>query len=51
MRASVSVVGPFAEDMTVYFYAILFTRYPQVRELFPDNWTYSAIVCCAGCCG
>jgi NAD(P)H-flavin reductase/hemoglobin-like flavoprotein len=37
MRASVSVVGPFAEDMTVYFYAILFTRHPQVRELFPDN--------------
>lgn len=37
MRASVSVIGPFASDMTVYFYAILFTRYPQVRALFPDN--------------
>jgi NAD(P)H-flavin reductase/hemoglobin-like flavoprotein len=37
MRASVAVVGPFAADMTVYFYAILFARYPQVRTLFPDN--------------
>ncbi|SEG88531.1 NAD(P)H-flavin reductase [Actinacidiphila yanglinensis] len=37
MRASVAVVGPFAGEMTVYFYAILFTRYPQVRGLFPDN--------------
>jgi NAD(P)H-flavin reductase/hemoglobin-like flavoprotein len=35
LRASVDVVGPFAGDMTVYFYAILFTRYPQVRQLFP----------------
>ncbi|MGQ4511154.1 globin domain-containing protein [Streptomyces sp. DW26H14] len=37
MRASVGVVGPYAEDMTVYFYAILFARYPQVRDLFPAN--------------
>jgi NAD(P)H-flavin reductase/hemoglobin-like flavoprotein len=37
LRASVDVVGPFAGEMTVYFYAILFTRYPQVRGLFPVN--------------
>ena len=37
LRASVAVVGPQAQEMTVYFYAILFTRYPQVRELFPQN--------------
>ncbi|MGW0997138.1 globin domain-containing protein [Streptomyces sp. NPDC002523] len=37
MRASVSVVGPHAADMTVYFYAILFARHPEVRGLFPDN--------------
>ncbi|MBY8883208.1 flavohemoprotein, partial [Streptomyces sp. PLK6-54] len=37
MRASVELVGPLAGDMTVYFYAILFTRYPQVRGLFPDD--------------
>ncbi|MFI1092049.1 globin domain-containing protein [Streptomyces sp. NPDC020917] len=37
MRASVSVVAPVAAEMTVYFYAILFTRYPQVRALFPEN--------------
>ncbi len=37
MRASVGVVGPLADEMTVYFYAILFTRYPQVRGLFPQN--------------
>ncbi|MGW7530226.1 globin domain-containing protein, partial [Streptomyces sp. NPDC054783] len=37
MRASVAVVGPHAADMTVYFYAILFARYPEVRGLFPDN--------------
>ncbi|WP_369688929.1 globin domain-containing protein [Streptomyces sp. Wb2n-11] len=24
-------------EMTVYFYAILFARHPQVRQLFPDN--------------
>jgi NAD(P)H-flavin reductase/hemoglobin-like flavoprotein len=35
LRASLEVVGPLAGDLTVYFYAILFTRYPQVRELFP----------------
>jgi NAD(P)H-flavin reductase/hemoglobin-like flavoprotein len=37
LRGSVAVVAPLAEDMTVYFYAILFTRYPQVRRLFPEN--------------
>lgn len=37
IRASVSVVEPFAADMTVYFYAILFARHPEVRHLFPPG--------------
>ncbi|MCY0954888.1 FAD-binding oxidoreductase [Streptomyces sp. H27-S2] len=37
IRASVSVVEPFAADMTVYFYAILFARYPEVRPMFPPG--------------
>ncbi|WP_328622761.1 globin domain-containing protein [Streptomyces sp. NBC_00354] len=37
IRASVSVVAPLAEDMTVYFYAILFARYPEVRPMFPPG--------------
>ncbi|MFD7134252.1 globin domain-containing protein [Streptomyces sp. NPDC059894] len=37
IRASVSVVEPFAAEMTVYFYAILFARYPEVRSLFPQT--------------
>ncbi|WP_308363449.1 MULTISPECIES: globin domain-containing protein [unclassified Streptomyces] len=37
IRASVSVVKPLAQDMTVYFYAILFARYPEVRPMFPPG--------------
>ncbi|MFD9301947.1 globin domain-containing protein [Streptomyces sp. NPDC060048] len=37
LRASVSVVEPLAADMTVYFYAILFARYPAVRPMFPPG--------------
>ncbi|MEY9877778.1 NAD(P)H-flavin reductase/hemoglobin-like flavoprotein [Streptacidiphilus sp. MAP12-33] len=37
LRASVQVVSPLADDMTVYFYAILFQRHPEVRQLFPAN--------------
>ena len=37
LRASIAVVSPLAGELTVYFYAILFTRYPEVRELFPAN--------------
>ncbi|MEV0521868.1 globin domain-containing protein [Streptomyces sp. NPDC050439] len=37
MRSGLSLVEPQAAELTVYFYAILFTRYPQVRALFPDN--------------
>ncbi|MDJ0380407.1 FAD-binding oxidoreductase [Streptomyces sp. G-G2] len=37
IRASVTVVEPFAADMTVYFYAILFARYPEVRPMFPPG--------------
>lgn len=32
-----SVVEHLAEDMTVYFYAILFARYPEVRPMFPPG--------------
>ncbi|MFG3283278.1 globin domain-containing protein [Streptomyces sp. NPDC048111] len=32
-----AVVEPQAAEVTVYFYAILFSRYPQVRELFPHD--------------
>ncbi|MGW0393677.1 globin domain-containing protein [Streptomyces sp. NPDC003042] len=37
IRASVSVVEPLAMEMTVYFYAILFARYPEVRPMFPPG--------------
>ncbi|WP_069169562.1 globin domain-containing protein [Streptomyces griseus] len=37
VRTSLSVVAPQATEMTVYFYAILFARYPDVRGLFPEN--------------
>ncbi|MFJ8661937.1 globin domain-containing protein [Streptomyces sp. NPDC093795] len=37
VRASATVVEPMVADMTVYFYAILFARYPQVRPLFPSG--------------
>ncbi|MEV4441103.1 globin domain-containing protein [Streptomyces sp. NPDC049577] len=31
------MVEPFAGEITVYFYAILFARYPQVRSMFPQG--------------
>ncbi|MBF9073949.1 flavohemoprotein [Streptacidiphilus sp. NEAU-YB345] len=37
VRASLAVVEPYAADLAVYFYSILFTRYPQVREMFPPG--------------
>lgn len=37
IRASVAVVEPLAAEMTVYFYAILFARYPEVRPMFPPG--------------
>ncbi|MBM7438730.1 globin domain-containing protein [Streptomyces sp. HB132] len=37
VRTSLSVVAPQATEMTVYFYAILFARHPEVRALFPEN--------------
>ncbi|MFE2379126.1 globin domain-containing protein [Streptomyces sp. NPDC059398] len=37
IRASLAVVEPQVEEIAVYFYAILFARYPAVRELFPAN--------------
>ncbi|MBP0458565.1 globin domain-containing protein [Streptomyces montanisoli] len=35
VRASAAVVEPMATEMAEYFYAVLFARYPQVRDLFP----------------
>ncbi|MFI9274586.1 globin domain-containing protein [Kitasatospora sp. NPDC052896] len=35
VRASVAAVEPYAADLPRFFYAMLFDRYPQVRELFP----------------
>ncbi|MBZ6474372.1 flavohemoprotein [Streptomyces griseocarneus] len=37
IRTSLSVVEPFAGEITVYFYAILFARYPEVRPMFPQG--------------
>ncbi|MEZ0093589.1 globin domain-containing protein [Streptacidiphilus sp. EB129] len=37
IRASLGVVEPLAADLAVYFYSILFTRYPQVRDMFPPG--------------
>ncbi|MEY9844284.1 globin domain-containing protein [Streptacidiphilus sp. MAP5-3] len=37
LRASLELVSPLASDLTVYFYAILFQRHPEVRQLFPAN--------------
>ncbi|MEU2952155.1 globin domain-containing protein [Streptomyces xanthochromogenes] len=37
VRAGLAVVEPQAGEVTVYFYAILFARYPEVRALFPAD--------------
>jgi NAD(P)H-flavin reductase/hemoglobin-like flavoprotein len=37
IRTSLAVVEPLAADLAVYFYAILFTRFPQVRDMFPPG--------------
>ena len=37
LRASVELVSPLAAEMTVYFYAILFQRHPEARDLFPAD--------------
>ncbi|MGW1197565.1 globin domain-containing protein [Streptomyces sp. NPDC002536] len=37
LRSSLSAVEPFAGEITVYFYAILFARYPEVRPMFPPG--------------
>lgn len=37
VRNSLTALTPFATDLTTYFYAILFARYPEVRSLFPAN--------------
>ncbi|WP_084729804.1 globin domain-containing protein [Streptacidiphilus neutrinimicus] len=37
LRASRELLNPLADEMAVYFYAILFQRHPEVRLLFPAN--------------
>ncbi|MQS15753.1 flavohemoprotein [Streptomyces kaniharaensis] len=37
LRASVAAVEPYAADLPAHFYATLFHRYPQVRDLFPQR--------------
>lgn len=37
IRTSLSMVEPLAGEITVYFYAILFARYPDVRPMFPEG--------------
>ncbi|MEU8513931.1 globin domain-containing protein [Kitasatospora sp. NPDC048722] len=37
LRASRAAVEPYAADLPGHFYATLFQRYPQVRELFPEH--------------
>jgi NAD(P)H-flavin reductase/hemoglobin-like flavoprotein len=37
LRASRDLLNPLADEMAVYFYAILFQRHPEVRQLFPAN--------------
>ncbi|WP_312018632.1 globin domain-containing protein [Streptomyces sp. I05A-00742] len=37
IRKSLAVVEPFAGELTVYFYAILFARHPGVRPMFPHG--------------
>ncbi|PYC88046.1 flavohemoprotein [Streptomyces tateyamensis] len=35
IRASLAALEPYADQLAGYFYATLFNRYPEVRELFP----------------
>ncbi|MGW2250675.1 globin domain-containing protein [Kitasatospora sp. NPDC001660] len=37
LRASRAAVEPYAADLPGHFYATLFQRHPQVRELFPEH--------------
>ncbi|MFJ8645245.1 globin domain-containing protein [Streptomyces sp. NPDC093546] len=35
VRRTLAEVGPLADKVTSYFYALLFTRHPELRSLFP----------------
>ncbi|MGI5138615.1 MULTISPECIES: globin domain-containing protein [unclassified Streptomyces] len=35
IRRTMSEIGPIADKVTSYFYALLFVRYPDLRSLFP----------------
>lgn len=37
VRRTMEEVGPVADKVTSYFYALLFVRHPQLRELFPAS--------------
>ncbi|MFJ3922427.1 globin domain-containing protein [Streptomyces sp. NPDC090022] len=35
IRRTLAEIGPIADKVTSYFYALVFTRHPEVRSLFP----------------
>ncbi|MFD8986964.1 globin domain-containing protein [Streptomyces goshikiensis] len=35
IRRTLAEIGPVADKMTSYFYALVFTRHPEVRSMFP----------------
>ena len=35
IRRTMAEVGPVADKVTSYFYALLFVRHPELRQLFP----------------
>lgn len=37
LESSFNLVAPRAQELVDRFYALLFSRYPQVRPLFPDQ--------------
>ncbi|GAA3094194.1 hypothetical protein GCM10020254_44160 [Streptomyces goshikiensis] len=45
IRRTLAEIGPVADKMTSYFYALVFTRHPEVRSMFPRPWTCSGIGC------
>ncbi|MFR9673105.1 globin domain-containing protein [Streptomyces sp. TR06-5] len=37
IRRTLEEIGPVADSVTAYFYAMLFVQHPQLRELFPAS--------------
>lgn len=50
IRRTMAELTPVADEVTSYFYALLFVRYPGLRPLFPLlPWTSSATGCSRPC--